>query len=51
MSTASEIVRLDVNGDFHFPGVSPGRYDLLLESPAVRVVVPEVDLTEPGESA
>ena len=42
--------RLDVNGDFHFAGVSPGHYNLVLESPAVRVLVPQVDLTEAEDS-
>ncbi|MEM7310405.1 MAG: hypothetical protein AAF682_27255 [Planctomycetota bacterium] len=35
---------LDDNGDFHFSGVQPSAYDLVLEGPEVRVLVPGIEL-------
>ena len=35
---------LDENGDFHFSGVQPSAYDLVLEGPSLRVLVPGIDL-------
>ena len=37
---------LDENGDFHFAGVRPSAYDLVLESPSLRLLVPDVDLSQ-----
>jgi hypothetical protein len=42
---------LDADGDFHFTSVSPGAYDIVLETPTVRLLFPEVDLRAYGESA
>lgn len=39
--------RLCSNGDFRFEDVGPGRYALFVESAELRLVVPELDLTEP----
>ena len=42
---------LDSDGDFHFASVQPGAYDLVLETPRVRLLFPDVDLSAYGESA
>ena len=42
---------LDADGDFHFASVRPGAYDLVLETPRVRLLLPDVDLSSYGESA
>jgi hypothetical protein len=42
---------LDSDGDFHFASVRPGAYDLVLETPSVRLLLPDVDLGTYGESA
>jgi hypothetical protein len=40
---------LELGGDFHFADVLPGAYDLLLESPRVRLLVHDVDLAAEPE--
>jgi hypothetical protein len=42
---------LDKDGDFQFLGVAPGAYDLVLETPKLRLFLPDVDLRVYGESA
>lgn len=42
-------VSLDEDGAFRFDRTGPGRFALLIESPAVRLVFPDIDLTAPGD--
>ncbi|GEM_PF-2282609 len=45
----SQQASLDEDGAFRFDRTGPGRFALLIESPTVRLVFPDIDLTAPGD--